>query len=601
MNTSRARYNVTVALWIAAFIVLSSFSTVSTNTVEGADQSGLTEAVELLIGSDPQDPRDPGIYVLYDDSYRTLKYNAWERYTDGDDEVILATERVVIRRGTTLTIGGYTEAEYSLVTAKDGMSDLEVLEIEGGWQVDIGSDATVGRYEFILVEGDWQRSLDIFVVFDPWTTGISGSELKGYAYDEDGTRDEYDFIMPTDFSVFRGELHPFGDDGRGNHDMYEFALAAVGNATDTREAAARIVRVVAQRCVAVPSPLHHQPIIRDASQILFGNGTTIIHTGIGEYDEFHYVGLTLEDAEILAQNGRTIHEIENFQTADRSKLINGWCDEVSWAKTALLRSVGIPSRVVSAHPTEDTDLMGHFMVEAWFERSLYVTSWDENPGGWYVLDADEWNAHWWADHEEFWMPMGETFSSRSNYRLVTESLYFGRFQSRFAFVFGPENEPEPLDITQYYYGDDFYLEYGKLTKLMGRGGGDYYKVTLEEPSRLTIGSTAHLNASIYTSEIGYPRIPIALEGFPFSELPPGYRGDEAILMPGTHYIAVYAPHNGDMSVEGDHGFYHLELEVAEDVDMDDDDVGFRYWGHLIALGFFILWMLSYVGKKRLSR
>ncbi len=569
------------------------------------DDNSLHDRIENLINSNPEDPRDPGLYVIYREEYLTLKYNVWETYSDDDGEITIALERVVVRRGTSLYIGGYTPAEsYYLRSSKHDLTIPDVTEIEEGWRLDFPEDNSVGKYEFIIREDEWSESIDIFVVFDPWETGISQDKLNGYAYNEGGTRDEYDYIITTGNTIHKGILDPFGDDGTGHIDMYEFALAAAGNATDTQEAAARIVRVVAQRNIAVPSGFPQQPIIRDASQILFGNGTTVIHTGIYEYDEYDYTGLTLEDAEILSQNGRSIPEIMNYHSADRSKIINGWCDEVSWATTALLRSLGIPARVVSIHPSEDTDLMGHFMVEAWFETSLYRTSWGENEGGWYVLDADEWNAHWWVSQPEFWMPVGETFSSRSNFKLVGEALYFGRVKSQYAFVFRPDESEDPgiIDVTEYYTEEDFMLEYGNLTKIIGRGGGDLYKVILDEPAELTILSDNHAKACIYASSEAYPTVPTSLEGYPFSSVPETYKGEEIILMPGTHYIGIYAPQNGDQRVEGNYGYYTLTLERTEgaELEKDQDEGGFRYTGHVIGIILLIIWAFSYAGKKHLD-
>ncbi|MFO7793283.1 MAG: transglutaminase-like domain-containing protein [Candidatus Saliniplasma sp.] len=594
-------------------IILFIFSSIP-HSVSGDNGSGdIPLWLHEELGTDPEDPKSPGVYVMYDNGYRTLDYNTWDTYQEpgGTETKTIATERVVIRRGTELKIGGYKEGYAEIHPAVEGMTTLEIQEVEDGWQIQIPPDSSVGTYTFTLTQDDWTDELDIFVIYDPWTLDMPEDELKAYAYDEGSVRPEKEYIFTTGHTLHEGTLHPFGDDRQDMLDMYEFALSAVAGSKDTRESAARIVRVVAQRGEAIPSSMANQPIIRDASQILFGSGTTVLH---GE--EFEYTGLTLEDAEVLSRNGQTIEGIDGLTDEGNTMKINAWCDEVSWAKTALLRAIGIPSRVASVHPTEDTDLMGHFMVEVWFEESLYQSDWSDSGGGdgWYVLDADQWNAEWYVAEPTFWMPAGECFSSRSNYGRMAETLYKGEYKIYKIYVPGTgeiDHRDDLIDVTQHYIGDEeLLLDYGELTKLKGRGGGDYFRVELENISRLSLESSPTVEAGLYVSKMSYPVIPIAFEGYPFSSQVESYVGDEVVLGNGTYYISIYAPKNGSPAVEGDFGEYTLTLEetpnltpnfeegeiVEEDDERRTDDWTFR--SYAIATLLFLFWIFAYVLKKK---
>ncbi|MFP3871811.1 MAG: transglutaminase-like domain-containing protein [Candidatus Aenigmatarchaeota archaeon] len=623
---------------------------------------------------------DSDLYIPYRRRYNTLKYEGWETRTVDGEEITIATEKAVVRRGSTVLVQGDTEKKVVLSPSKSNMDDLDMSEVEGGWEVDIPEDSTIGKY---VLKGESER-IDIFVIFDPLQTGLSEEKLKGYAYDEEGTRDEYGYIFTTGYNEYPREGHPpnlvpFGDDHEDRPSMFDFALAGAGNSSDPQESAGRLTRIVAQRNDAKPTGLFN---IRDASDILFyGNESPYTKYlfdldkegdltegevpdwlreqfeekntrlpenaqisraenkiwivvdgeklgGIEEHGEILRIydkpitytdldgdvkeveGLTLKDAERLAVNGASIHDLES---EGKSKIINGWCDEVSFALTALLRSIGIPSRVVSIHPTSevDQDLMGHFMVEAWFEEPMYESSWEEEGegGGWYVLDADEWNARWHTADPVFWMPVGETFSSRKNYMRVIDVLFEERWKTRDLYVFGPEDEmfPPTEKVTDAYIGaGEHEPEFGSVTKMMGRGGGDLYKLNIEKPTKISISSDQGTKPSIYVSQEGYPSIPITTQGYPFDE-PSEYQGEEVILLPeesDTYYIGIYAPHNGDRQVEGDFGSYTLTVEEADEDELKgehqrlEDEEKFTQ-EHMFAIVLMLVWIAAYVGKKKL--
>ncbi len=697
-----------IRIWIPTLaivitIIASSFiPALSFGRDNDSEIQPLSEKEQKLIGSDIEDKKDPGLYIRYREEYRTKQYEGWETYTNNDEEITIAMEKVVIRRGSTLLIGGYTDAEYDIIPSKEDMDSLDVNEKENGWGIEIPKDSSIGKYRFEISEGDWEESIDIFLIFDPWQLDIPEDKRKKYAYDEEGTRDESAYIFTTRGNILPSKthipnLHPFGDDYDDRPSMFEFALAGAGNSSDPQNSAAKLFRIVSQRNDARPG---FEPLIRDASDILFyGKESPSIHHSfhvadlkkegnltegelpewirkpienkgidlkesaeicesknwtwikIGEKKEFRIMedeinnekiiriykgeltqtvlegeardveGLTLEDAKKLSMNGVSIHDLES---KGRSKVINGWCDEVSFALVGLLRSIGIPSRVASLHPKPDVskDLMSHYIAEAWFEESLYDTDWEGNSyeGGWHVLDADEWNVEFPSGIRglpSFNMPVGETITSRGTYLRTVEKLFEGewvkgeygkRWKTQDIYVVGSKNEdiPQPIKVSEAYVdGKEHNLRYGSVTKLLSRGGGDLYKLEINETTKLSLETPPQKEANLYVSDEEYPSIPTALKGYPFDE-PDGYQGKEAVLVPDgeeTFYIGIYGPENGDRTVEGNFGSYTLTVERSDEdrtsesgIFLGAGDISNDYYYAMILI---FLWIISYVGIKRL--
>lgn len=530
------------------------------------------------------------LYVEYDESYRTRDYNVWKQNEEYDKPY--TSDVAVVRRGSTLELNAPPDASIEIEPAEMDMTSLE--EDEG--VIDIPEDSTIGIYT-IDAEGEgWKDSMDLFIIYDPWAVDLPEDELRAYAYDEESVRADYSYIYTTGGQLQPGRLRAFGEDRKEMEfpDMYEFALRAVSGAEDQREAAIRLLRIVAQRNEAVPSPFEDQPHLRDAGTILFGRGESTLH---GE--EYRVTGLTTEDAEILAENDKSVPGIDGLTDEGESKIINGWCDETAFALTGLLRSIGIPSRVVSVHPDEEvTELMGHFMNEVYFEESLFETSGEEerNGEGWYVMDADSWNAEWYVQRQFnqpiFWMPMGELYTSRRNFNRAAETLFRVNYEYEVDRYYVPPTElpVPPAEITdhhmkdvtsQYKENSHFDLE-GPVEKYAGRGGGDYFRVEVEDLSQLSISRSGGTNPRLYVNQEDYPALKITHQGYPPRYPNGNLTDDEVILDEGTYYIGVYAPEekdenlegkpyeghhlpeHGDPSLIGNYGKYELTLERVED-------------------------------------
>ncbi len=544
--------------------------------------------MDLVAEDMPETGYEPelDVYVVYDESYWTRNYDVWEEYEKDNDTITLARDSVVVRRGSSLEIKAPAEAEITVKPSRGDMTSIgPIRQIDNNtFKTDLPRDGTVGSYTIETNWPDGEHHMDLLVVHDPRETSLSDEKIRAYTYDEDSTRDEKAYLVPAGGGPQEADLRLYGDDAEGMPAMYEFALRAVAGTSEPEDAAVRLARVVAQRSDAVPAPLSpqeppNQPFIRDASEILFGEGSgeegTLYHDEREGYMYLDYTGLELEDAEILAENDETLESIRNPTEVERTKQINAWCDETSIALTALLRAVGIPSRIVSAHPRpeyiDETELMGHFTVEVWFEDSLYDTTWREGEGDWYVVDADAWNARWFVAEPTYWSFIGESFSARRNYGIIGD-LYFRdnpdyKYMIDLAYVFGTETDelPSQVDVTEHYYeGEGMHMEYGSVEKYIGRGGGDSYILDIEETSRLSIESTGGTNPRIYVNQEKYPALSITYEGYPPTTPNSNYTGEEIILSEGRYYVCIYAPEEGDSSIEGNYGRYPLKLEKTPD-------------------------------------
>lgn len=574
-----------VLLFLIGGLSFFDTSTAQTASPKDSDGDGLYDWQEEVMDSDVNDSYDPGLYCMYKERYRTRDYRVWENYSSEDDEFWISTESVVVRRGTTLEFGGVEAADREIIGSK---KDLDPLSSQGK-EVEIPEDNTVGRYTYRVSKGNWSNSMEIDVIFDPWDTGLSKEKRKTYGYDEGSNRDERGYIYTSSGNVYQGELHPFGDGNENIPDIYRLALAGVGNMSSQQLAAVKLTRLVAQRNTAVPAMPGQNPQFRDARDILF-------------YETDRLEGLTLEDAEKLAMNGENIDELAS---EGKTKRMNNWCDESALSLTSLLRSVGIPSRVVSIHQTEDTEMMGHFISEAWFQDSLYHTSWGEDEGGWFAFDADEWNVEWTARDPVFWMPMGECYSSRANYGRMIEHLFRVRYsfevENYYIFEAGEEEDPDPIHVTSSYKrGDIPFLEYGTITKYKGRGGGDLYKLKVENTSSLSISTSGGTEARIYMNEEEYPALKISYRGYPPDRPNMNITSDEVTLEPGEYYIGIYAPEAGDNSIEGNYGTYTLELEEAKsESGTETEESGGQMMDYAVSLSLLLIWVLSYIGMKKL--
>jgi hypothetical protein len=171
------------------------------------DHDSLTDGQEKLFDTNPLNDTSPGIYVIYEDSFKTKEYYPWQQYgpkliARGDDfdppnpdtidierEHGTDLDAVVVRRGMTFYVGGPLGATLQISKSKSSLTTLpKVWDLySGAWRVTVPSNGTVGKYTLTLSD----KSLDLFVIFElPSPSGeLTQKGIGKFLYDDDSTQD----------------------------------------------------------------------------------------------------------------------------------------------------------------------------------------------------------------------------------------------------------------------------------------------------------------------------------------------------------------------------------------------------------------------------
>ena len=177
------------------------------------DRDGLTDGQEKLFESDPTSDASPGIYAIYEDSFKTREYYPWQPYghkllARGDtfvpprpDSVDLQKgtgvnlDAIVVRRGTTFSVGGKSTAILQVQKSLPALTNLTVIKdvFTNRWQVTVPSTGTAGKYTLSL----GGATIDLFVIFDlPTPAGeLTQTGIEKFAYD-DNPQVELDNLSP---------------------------------------------------------------------------------------------------------------------------------------------------------------------------------------------------------------------------------------------------------------------------------------------------------------------------------------------------------------------------------------------------------------------
>lgn len=165
------------------------------------DGDGLSDGEEKMFDTNPLDNTSPGIFALYNNTFKTKRYDGWR----GNGGHYLATDWAVVRRGSSFSVGGPRDASIQVTPLVDSQTTLSPVwnASTGLWNFKIGSGDTVGEYTVTLTKDAWSKSLKLYVVFE-LPTDLSDSDEKAYVYDETSAekRDDTSIWFGTSEDVY---------------------------------------------------------------------------------------------------------------------------------------------------------------------------------------------------------------------------------------------------------------------------------------------------------------------------------------------------------------------------------------------------------------
>lgn len=192
------------------------------------DDDGLTDGEEQLFESDPTDAASPGIYVVYEDRFKTKEYYPWQQYghmliARGDAFIppnpdLLDVQyghgtdldAVVVRRGTTFTVGGRPDATLQIDKSIGSLTTLNATRdpLTGKWRVSIPSAGTAGKYTLRL----GASRMDLYVIFElPTPSGnLTQTRIDKFLYDDDRA------TLSDELAVLMHDYRWPGDPGSDN-------------------------------------------------------------------------------------------------------------------------------------------------------------------------------------------------------------------------------------------------------------------------------------------------------------------------------------------------------------------------------------------------
>ena len=154
-----------------------------------SDGDGLNDGEEQLYDFNPTDNKDPGMYVLYRDDFQTRKYWPWQQHANRfivHGGLASYNQDVIVRRGTTLFVGGPPTANLSITKSIGSLTTLSAQRhaCGGGWAITIPSNGTVGKYTLTMSDGGWSQTLDLYIIFDI-PSNLTDEEVSAYLYSDE--------------------------------------------------------------------------------------------------------------------------------------------------------------------------------------------------------------------------------------------------------------------------------------------------------------------------------------------------------------------------------------------------------------------------------
>lgn len=246
-----------------------------------SDTDGLSDGEEQLFDSNPISGASPGIYVVYEDRFMTGDYFPWQPYghkliargdtlaaprSDADSDRSAGTHAVVVRRGTTFSVGGAPGQSLTIENSDAELTALSQAWDAGAnrWQVSIPAGGSVGQYTLKL----GASSLDLFVIFEipAATDGLSDQAIRRFLYDNvsvlaytrrfPGDSGGPPYSIPKGQEVKEGRTYRFQNQQYDRWLLEDYVMPAIRGKTDPRSAANALVALVDRETVfRNPRPL----------------------------------------------------------------------------------------------------------------------------------------------------------------------------------------------------------------------------------------------------------------------------------------------------------------------------------------------------------
>lgn len=241
-----------------------------------SDDDGLTDGEEKLfdsVPSGPGGPASPGIYVIYDNAFKTKEYYPWQPYghkmiaradsftpprpDDLDVQKGYQSDlgAVVVRRGTTLTVGGPVGQTLQINKSISSLTTLTPQQdpFTGLWTVSIPSNGTVGRYTMVL----GSETMKLLVIFQlPTPSGeLTQNGIDRFVYDDNFNlkRDQqavlvgdnryppltgspYDAQLNNNNFINRGTSYTFATQQYNRYIVDQFVIDTINGKTNQKDA-----------------------------------------------------------------------------------------------------------------------------------------------------------------------------------------------------------------------------------------------------------------------------------------------------------------------------------------------------------------------------
>ena len=309
-----------------------------------SDNDGLTDGEEKLFDSNPNNSSSPGIYVVYDDSFKTQEYYPWQPYAHKmiarsddfipprPDEIDVQTnhgtdlDAIVIRRGTTFSIGGPLHETLQIEKSKSSLTDLDTSRDPhtGIWSITVPANGTVGKYTLSM----GNLSLDLFVIFElPTPSGeLTQLGIEKFLYDDNPDRkhDKTSLLMASQSYFYSNNvINPQMPWWNGDYPPYqipsgEFMVEGGSYAFDNQQ----------------------------YNRYLFEEYVMDAINGQNNQKEAADKLADKTDEKTVFRNPRVFYNAKNVLDAINSSNQRNQCSGVAGVLTSFNRAAGIPSRVL---------------------------------------------------------------------------------------------------------------------------------------------------------------------------------------------------------------------------------------------------------------